>query len=403
MKGRIAWLIVPHLGGMVSVYTTLSSGLRARGWEVFPVWAGKVPFGQGKAKLNEVVEILAPESSDVRECASALVHWATERRIDILVRVGEPFVLASLPALPVSTRVVAKCPNQSQHSYRLVTTGLNRTDLILVETNRQYEDLTKTWHVPESKCALIMNGVNVDIFRPPVVKDFGERLRLIYTGRLDEATKHVMLLPEIGRALAKDSVSFQMEIVGDGPDLMRLEQKIGGFGLANQVKVLGSVPREQLPKLLQKAHVAIIPSRLDGMSWAFLESMACGCVPVVSHLHRTTDMVVEDGLNGFLCRVGDARAFAKAITALANDRGRLESMSMAARKTIEERFTVDRMVDAHDHAFTELLSHPSGHPTPVSLPDIHVPKIAESSWRAYVPRPVKNLARTWAERFGKTL
>jgi glycosyltransferase involved in cell wall biosynthesis len=403
MKGRIAWAMVPHLGGIASVYKTLSAGLRAKGWEVLPVWAGELPSLHGSDDLRESVEILNPESSDVRDCACELVRWVTRERIDILVRIGEPFVLAGLPAFPPAVRVVAKCPNQSQHSYRLVTACPDWTDLILVETQRQYEDLTKTWHAPESKCALIMNGVNVDTFRPPVAGDFGGRLRLVYTGRLDEATKHVMLLPDIGRVLARDGVPFQMKIVGDGPDRTRLEKKIHALGLAGGIQLLGAVPREDLPRFLQEAQVAILPSRLDGMSWVFLESMACGCVPVVSRLHQTTDMVVEDGLNGFLCRVSDAKAFASAITILANDRARLQSMSLAARKTIEERFTVDRMVDAHDRAFTELLNRPQSHPAPVSLSEIQAPRTEGSSWRAYVPRPVKNAARTWAERFGRTL
>jgi glycosyltransferase involved in cell wall biosynthesis len=387
----------------LTVYASLCEGLRARGWEILPVWAGKLPTVHGTARLGESFEILARESSDVQDCAGALARWVRERRCDILFTAGEPFALASLPDLPARTRVVAKCPAQSRHAYRLVTADLSRTDLILVETARQHEDLTRRWRVPERKCALIMHGIHADSFRPSTIRDFTGTLRLVYTGRLEDATKHVMLVPEIAGALTKKGVPFQMKIIGDGPDRMRLEERISARGLMKEVTLLGSVPREQIPRLLQEAHVAVIPSLLEGGCFALLESMACGCVPAVSHIHQTTDMVVQNGVNGFLCRVGDARAFAKAITALANDRAQLESMSLAARRTIEVRFTIGRMVDAYDHALAELLNRPPGDKPSASGPSVRATHLPLDPWRTLVPRSAKNLVRMWAERFGITV
>lgn len=403
MKGRIAWAIVPHLSGMMTAYASLSAGLRDRGWEVYPVWAGKMPPLQAGGGMDAHVTMLAPESADPIESAVAFVRWVADRRIDILVRTGESFALASIPALPAGTRVVAKCPNQSRHSYRLVTACLARTDLIVAETRRQYEDLTKGWHVPAARCALIPNGVQTDIFRPPPARNFSGPLRLVFVGRLDEATKHVMLLPKVGRVLAERGVAFEMTVIGDGPDRRRLERQIEAFGLSSQVQVIGSVSRAQLPQLLREAHVAVVPSRLDGLSWALLEAMACGCVPVASRIGGTTDMVIRDGGNGFLCRVGDARAFARPIAKLAGDRTLLQKMSLLSRQVIEAGFSSGRTIDAHDRAFTQLLQRQQAHARPVPLAEIGPPKILQPSWRSHIPRPIKNSVRTWAQRFGVTL
>lgn len=387
---------------MSTVYTTLGPGLQALGWDVLPVWAGILP-SPSTYELPDNIEILAAGSGDLRECAIEFVRWVTRQRCDIIVTAGEQFVRIGLPALQAGTRVVAKCPAQSRHAYRLVTADLGRTDLILVETKRQYEDLTKRWGVSEGRCALIANGIRQDAFRPSSVRDFAGRLRLVYTGRLDEATKHVMLLPEIGRRLANARVPFEMRIAGDGPERARLQRRIDSLGLGNQIALLGAVPRERLPELLGESHVAVIPSRLDGMSWALLESMACGCVPIVSLIHRTTDMVVRDGRDGFLCRMGDAKAFAEAIRLLADDRARLRTASEAARQTIAERFTAQRMIDAHDHAFAGLLSWRPKSASSISLADIKAPRIPARSWRSCVPRAARNFVRTWAQRFGVTV
>jgi glycosyltransferase involved in cell wall biosynthesis len=194
-----------------------------------------------------------------------------------------------------------------------------------------------------------------------------------------------------------------MGVVGDGPDGERLERRLAALGLGGQVRLHGPVPREQLPQLLQRAHAAVLPSRLDGMSWALLEAMACGCVPITTRIRETTDMLVRDGENGFLCRPGDAGQFARAIEAIARDRARLERMSQASRETIEDGFTSDRMVDAHDRAFDEIRMRPRDRVPGPDRTGARARKAFQRSWRSYVPRPIRNAARTWAERFGRTL
>lgn len=404
MKGRIAWVAVPHLGGMATIFNLISAGLRMRGWEC--IWVG---VGEQMARpADEALaccawEMLLPQSRDVRECAIAFVRWVEQREVDMIITVGDAFVQAAAASLPSPVRLILKCPVMGRQAYATVTANIARTDVILVETQRQYDDLTRNWGVAREKCALIPNGVDLELFVPPTQRDFSHPLRIIFSGRLDEAQKNVLLLPAVAARLARAGVPFEFSIIGDGPERERLEDAFVKQGLERRVKFHGSLRREQVLRFLQEAHVSILPSRFEGMSWALLEGMACGCVPVVSHLGRTTDMVVRDGANGFLCRVGDARAFAQAIMTLDGDRLRLEEMSLAARKTIEERFTLDRMIEAHDRVLTEILRRPDGDYQPAPLSEIKAPKIARRSWRAFVPRPVKNLVRTWAERFQITV
>jgi glycosyltransferase involved in cell wall biosynthesis len=347
--------------------------------------------------------VLLAESTDVRSCAAGFVDWVGRQRIDIVVPGCEEFIHAAVPALERNVRVVTRCGSMTRHAYALTTANLERTQLVITQTPRQYEDLTRDWGVPPEKCATIPSGINEALFTFPAHRRSTERLRLIYVGRLEDADKGVMLLPEVTRRLEQGGLDFHLDVVGDGPDAGRLRSAFVRHEVAGLVTFHGRLPRAGIVERLRAAHLSLLPSRFEGLPWTLLESMSCGCVPIVSYIARVTDTVVEQGVNGFLCKVGSDAQFASAILSLASDRDRLAKMSQAARQEIEARFTASRMVESYDRALTNLLSSPPLNLSPVALCAIQVPRSICPTWRTSVPQPIKNLVRTWAARFQKSI
>lgn len=210
-----------------------------------------------------------------------------------------------------------------------------------------------------------------------------------------------MLLPRIVRRLLAAGVDFHFDLIGDGPDQRRLEEAFAP--LKAHVTFHGAMRRDEALPFLQRAHLFVLPSRYEGVSWALLEAMACGCVPIVSRIAGTTDFVVGDGVSGRLCRVGDAADFARAILDLAADRQLLSQMSLAASGVIRERFTLERVVKDHEALLEELLKEPPPAFTPIPVSEIQLARLPQPRWRRWVPQRVKNLVRTWAERFNRTV
>jgi glycogen synthase len=147
----------------------------------------------------------------------------------------------------------------------------------------------------------------------------------------------------------------------------------------------------------------IFPTRYEGVAWALLETMACGCVPIASRIEGTTDFVVDHGKNGLLCTVGKASEFTQAIAELAADRKRLESFSSAAANAVHNRFTLERVVRDHDNLLRHLLAQEPLAYTPILVAAIQAPNMAGPKWRKFVPQGVKNYVRTWAERFHRSV
>ena len=82
----------------------------------------------------------------------------------------------------------------------------------------------------------------------------------------------------------------------------------------------------------------VMPSDIEGLSQALLESMSMGVVPVVSRIPGSTDYIIRDGEEGFLCERGKPKSFAQKISELEQDRVLLSRMSEAAIERVKSHF-----------------------------------------------------------------
>jgi len=150
------------------------------------------------------------------------------------------------------------------------------------------------------------------------------------------------------RACAKlrdNNVRFQFEIVGDGPQRRHLEELIGRLHLADNVKLLGTKPNDQLAELYRQACVFLMPcvktpdGDMDGIPVAMMEAMACE-VPVVSTFISGIPELVEDGLTGRLVPEKDADALAQILEELLEDADMIERLGKAARVRVLKDFSI---------------------------------------------------------------
>lgn len=83
------------------------------------------------------------------------------------------------------------------------------------------------------------------------------------------------------------------------------------LGIAGRVEFLGE--RRDVPDLLARTHLFVMPSLMEGIGTALVEAQAAG-VPVVASRVGGLPDVVEDGVTGRLVPPGDAAALAAAMT-----------------------------------------------------------------------------------------
>jgi glycosyltransferase involved in cell wall biosynthesis len=150
-------------------------------------------------------------------------------------------------------------------------------------------------------------------------------------------------LPEIDRGLIARGIRAQWTIAGAGPDEAALKQQ---WAFNPDVRWLGGISASAVHALYESQDVSVLPTRFEGFPLALLEAMGAGVVPVVSDIPSGVPEVVSNGETGERLPIRDVGAFVAAIAALDRDRSRLDAMSVAARRTVAERFDIrDRIAD----------------------------------------------------------
>jgi glycosyltransferase involved in cell wall biosynthesis len=167
----------------------------------------------------------------------------------------------------------------------------------------------------------------------------GEPFHLIIPARLVAEKGYAELLTAMAEVRGR-LPQVRLTIVGTGPAQAEIEQTIGRLGLGDIVKMLGYVPHADMPELLRKCHVIVLPSYMGGETFpvALLEGMCMGMPAIGTRWFGIPD-IIEDGVNGVLVEPRDAKALARAIEALAGDLTFFARASEGAARRALREFT----------------------------------------------------------------
>ncbi len=119
-----------------------------------------------------------------------------------------------------------------------------------------------------------------------------EANRVTFVGRL-EPEKNVDVLIEALAGLA----GVELSIVGDGSRRAALEQQARALGVKAQFH--GRVAHDDLPVLLGRTGVFVLPSQYEGNPKALVEAMASGAAVVGTRVSGIQE-IIADGSNGLL-------------------------------------------------------------------------------------------------------
>jgi glycosyltransferase involved in cell wall biosynthesis len=134
-------------------------------------------------------------------------------------------------------------------------------------------------------------------------------------------------------------------MVGEGPLLTEVRQRVQMLGLQKCVQLPGVLDRQGVAALLRQARAFVQHSRVapngdsEGSPVAVMEAQLSG-LPVVATHHAGIPEVVLDGVTGFLVEEGDVPAMAEAMARLVLDPSLAAVLGAAARKRMVEGFTV---------------------------------------------------------------
>ena len=131
----------------------------------------------------------------------------------------------------------------------------------------------------------------------------------VYVGSFIRRKYPEKLLLALGKVNIKD---FSLDYVGDGANRPIIEKIISDKGWGDKVKLHGFVKREEVPSYVEKAQCFIMISEEETFGLVYLEAMSMGCITIASR-NEGMEGIIEDGVNGFLCKAGDENELANII------------------------------------------------------------------------------------------
>jgi glycosyltransferase involved in cell wall biosynthesis len=143
------------------------------------------------------------------------------------------------------------------------------------------------------------------------------------------------------RELVPAETAITLDILGEGPDLVRLEHFVAAHDMGGWVHLPGRVTRDELRRRYAGADIYVAPAPLESFGIAALEARTVG-LPVVGRLGSGVGEFVKDGLNGYLA--ADDDAMAGCLAHLVTDDGLRASMTAYNRDTRPDQ-SWDRILD----------------------------------------------------------
>lgn len=190
---------------------------------------------------------------------------------------------------------------------------------------------------------------------------------VLFVGRL-APQKGVIEWVEAAVSVAREFPEATFEFVGgDIPYSIYMNQGVLGFlyeripsDLRHRFIFHHEQKREKLEKFLQRARIAVIPSRFENYPYTCVESMSSGLAVIASPCGGMAEMV-EDGVSGWVAETQSASGLAGALRrALQTPPEKLQAMGEAAAKRIGELSDNEKITQAHLEYRSELVRRGAG-------------------------------------------
>jgi len=133
--------------------------------------------------------------------------------------------------------------------------------------------------------------------------------------------------------------------------LIRLSSELN---ISARVHFLGNV--QNIPEFLAEIDLFILPTmgRGEGCPVALLEAMACGKACIATDIPGSRDLII-DGESGILVTPSSPEVLAHAINRLVASPEERKRLGTNARKRVEQNFSIEREVKAHEALYEELM------------------------------------------------
>ena len=328
-------------GFEVHVATNVTDGaaaIAAEGFVLHPV-----PFARGRLSPGAMVRTIVALRRVQRAVRPAITHHVSLQPavLGLLAALGTPTACVNaLTGLGYAfTSETARARAVLVFVKPALRWLLDREGMTtLVQNQDDFAALTALGIAPRRIAVIPGSGVDTARFQP--LPEPPEPPTVAFVGRLLE-DKGIRTVVAAHRLLRAQGINLQLLIAGM-PDPANAasvsEAEAAGWNQEPGIIWRGNV--EDIRAVWARAHIAVLPSRREGLPLSLLEAAACGRPMIATDVPGCRSIVV-DGKTGVLVPPNDAEALGSAIARLGGAPDLRARYGAAARRLVVERFAAD--------------------------------------------------------------
>jgi glycosyltransferase involved in cell wall biosynthesis len=289
------------------------------------------------------------------------VGWCHTRRLAVVHACdfyANVFALTGAALARVPIRIGARrdilLPERSPAQHRLQALSYRWAHHVVANSHAAAAQLVREG-VDSARINVIPNGIDLEQYVPGATRTSRHVVTTVANLRLEKG--HEVLI-RAAALIAREIPDLVVQLVGAGAMREALLGQIDALRLTKVVRLLGD--REDVPDVLDRTGIFVLPSRTEAFPNSVMEAMAMR-LPVVASDVGGIPELIEHGRNGVLVPPGDERALAAAVLDLFRNPARASRLAASARATIEARYSFERMV----REFEVLYRGEPGHALPV--------------------------------------
>jgi len=209
---------------------------------------------------------------------------------------------------------------------------------------------------------VIYNGVDLRKFHPTATSESLAKKRaqlsipdgvpvIGIVASLSPVKNHECLLRAVPQVVHKFPTAIFL-LIGNGPLRANLEELVSRLSIAPNIRFLGA--RGDVDDLLKVMDFSILCSHREGVSNAILESLASAKPVIATNVGGNPESVIH-GENGYLFESSNSEQLAQHVIEMLSSAERRTQLGLAARKTAEEKFSLEEMVALYERLYESLL------------------------------------------------
>ena len=205
--------------------------------------------------------------------------------------------------------------HNSKYISKIVDSVKNLDYFVLVskELTEFYKEQLKDTSV---KCVYIPNSID---YIPKKVSELDNH-NLVSVGRLSFEKGFIDLI-DVMKMVVSVYPDAILNIIGDGPERKKIEEKIKQNMLEDNIKLHGYQNKEYINSVLQKSSVYVMTSYTESFGIVLLEAFSFG-IPCVAFETSGSSEIISNNWDGYLIKNRDYEAMAKKICELLKNQNR---------------------------------------------------------------------------------